>query len=127
MFMFSPAIEVEGRVFTYVRQNNRWPMRAEYEIVFVPKNRKREIKARLEADNNGRVITIVTFVGYDEKRINYRVKTPGGIEFLFGGTFAGFTHLFGIGREDIKRSSRIRKPLPNGWQFWRLSYAVFIP
>lgn len=121
------TIEVDGRVFTYVGPNWKWDGYSEYVTKFIPKGRKTEISARLETDRSGRVTTIVTHAGYGRERINYRVRSPSGLEFGFGGTFAGFMHLFGVGRNDIKRSSRTRKPLANGWQFWRVNHVIFIP
>lgn len=124
--MLNETFEVEGRVFTYKGQHYT---DAEYELLFVPKGRKREKHARLIVCKSDRVRIFsgcLAFTSVPHKdRVNHRCKTPSGREFDFGGTFVNFRDLFGIEKDDIKRSSRRREPLANGWQFWRKSGVMF--
>jgi len=121
------TIEVEGRLFKYERKNWKWEGYKEYRCVYIPDGRKKEASARLDVDPRGRVNTIVAACSPREARMNYKCVTPNGLAFDYGGSFANFRNLFDISIDDIKRSSRTRKALDSGWQFWRLNHAVFIP
>jgi hypothetical protein len=119
-------VTVEGRTFTY-RWESSWEGYHEYRLIYTPDGKTEEKEVWLLLDRGGEVDRIVTDHLYISGRMNYECRTPNFDKFRFGGSFEDFKDLFGIDKEDIKRSSRTRKPLNNGWQFWRLNHVVFIP
>lgn len=121
------TFDLESRVFTYSGNHYECHEDEEYTLTFVPAGKKREKRAYMRISASGRYIVVnsgITAISPTKERMYYRCKGPSGIEFNFGGTYANFRDLYGIGKEDVKQSSRQRIPLANGWQFWRLGYVT---
>lgn len=121
------TIEIEGRVFTYVN-TDRDNGALHYKLEYVPKSCKSSRTARLEVFSSGKIFKLMTegggFGSRAKDRMSYGCTTPDGREFLVGGTFSEFANIYGISETEIKRSSRTRKPTPQGWQFKRFDGVV---
>lgn len=116
------TFEVAGRVFTYTGQHYEHHNASEYEIRFIPEGKKLEKRVYLQVDCGGKFVIMLSgnsCLLLKKDRMNHHCKTPDGFEFYFGGSFVNFRDLFEIKKDDIKRSSRRREALANGWQFWR--------